>query len=198
LKPNSLKYSKSLLPYVPNKSASDWLSTYIVNNNLLFKISKDRKSKLGDFRVDFNKKISISINGTLNKDLFFFTCLHEIAHHVVYLKHQGKVAPHGKEWKATFGKIILEHINKFDKEHLITLSEFALKPRGTHVRNFLSSKAEICNKPVLFDQSVGFEFKFRGDLFKKIQNKRTRVLCENIATNRQYLISGNIIVETNI
>ena len=39
------------------------------------------------------------MNNNLNKYSFLITITHEIAHMMIWEKHQNKVDPHGEEWK---------------------------------------------------------------------------------------------------
>ena len=68
----------------------------------MVKITKPRKSKLGDFRILINGRGQISVNENLNRYAFLITITHELAHAFVWKRYKTRVMPHGKEWKSTF------------------------------------------------------------------------------------------------
>ena len=70
-------------PYILKRSYS-LVKPIIEDFKGIIKLSKPRKSKLGDFRAQKNGETSISINNDLKPDPFLFTLLHEIAHYHVY------------------------------------------------------------------------------------------------------------------
>jgi predicted SprT family Zn-dependent metalloprotease len=41
----------------------------------------------------------ITINGTLEPQLFFFVLTHELAHLIAFEKYGRRISPHGQEWK---------------------------------------------------------------------------------------------------
>ncbi len=72
-----------------------------------FKISKNRATKLGDYRHPF-KGIGhkISVNNNLNPYAFLVTTVHEFAHLLTWNDHKNKVKPHGSEWKVNFKRMM--------------------------------------------------------------------------------------------
>ncbi|PIB35853.1 hypothetical protein BFP72_10835 [Reichenbachiella sp. 5M10] len=167
------------------------------------KITPDRTSKLGDYRYDPNTgKHRISINGSLNPYAFLVTYIHEVAHKVNFDLHQNRVDPHGKEWKHQFKKLMIPML----REDIFPMS--ILGPLALHMKN---PKATSVSDPVLFkalrhhdtktsgvflsDIDLGQKFLFKKTVYRKIQQKRTRVLCEACHTGKQYLISGTAPVQ---
>jgi hypothetical protein len=162
-----------------------------------FKIKKSRQTKLGDYRFSpHTKKHTITINNDLNAFSFLVTYLHEVAHLVTYNEHGRKAAPHGKEWKHNFKRVVQPILNQevFPENVLLALTNY-----------FKNPKASSCADPVLFNVLRQFDhpsdeiplskvhngqhFKFQGRSFKKIERKRTRSVCEEIGSGRRYLIS---------
>ena len=47
---------------------------------------------------------------------------------------------------------------------------------------------------LLADLPQGSRFQIRGRWFQKGEQKRTRVLCQELTTRRQYLISADVLV----
>ena len=102
---------EQLQPYLP-KNALVFIEKWINPYPLTLKITRSRQTKLGDYRkLQPQKRHQITVNGDLNPEAFFFVFTHEIAHMMVYAKYNyGQVAPHGKEWKIMFGKLLAESI----------------------------------------------------------------------------------------
>ncbi len=77
---------------------------------IYIKVSRPRKTKLGDYRSGKTGEApKISVNGNLNKYAFAVTLLHELAHHITFLKYGRKVAPHGQEWKEVYKGLFYQH-----------------------------------------------------------------------------------------
>lgn len=72
-----------------------------------FKISKNRSTKLGDYRHPFKGTgHKISVNNDLNTYAFLVTTVHEFAHLLTWNDHKNKVKPHGLEWKVNFKRMM--------------------------------------------------------------------------------------------
>lgn len=167
-----------------------------------FFITPDRKSKLGDYRCyHTQKKYVITINGSPEKLQFLITYLHEVAHHITYLQFGQKVKPHGREWKTTFQHLLVEllSLNVIPNEMKEVYLKFVSNPKATtagHTQLFTLLKKQG-NHSVLFlyELEEGTVFSFKSRLFKKVKIKRTRVLCEEVTTQKQYLIHQSAEVE---
>ena len=88
------------------KGADDFIHQWLAGHLCHIKTTKDRKSKLGDYRLLPNKSHIITINGNLEPFLFFFVLTHEIAHLLAF-NEKINIPPHGKEWKKMFQKLLL-------------------------------------------------------------------------------------------
>ena len=129
------RYERILQRYLPEPFVGmviDLLMEYTVQ----FKIVKPRKTKLGDFRAK-NKhgKAQITINGDLNPYSFLVTTLHEFAHLTNYLEHGHRVAPHGKEWKLHYTRLLLPVIDHPDTPELL---------RAALLKSTTNMKASSC------------------------------------------------------
>lgn len=95
-----------LAQYMPAPAApiiSKWIDYFQCE----FKISKNRATKLGDYRHPFKEKgHKISVNNDLNPYAFLVTTVHEFAHLLTWNDHKNKVKPHGNEWKNNFKKMM--------------------------------------------------------------------------------------------
>lgn len=95
-----------LAQYMP-VSAAPIIAKWIDYFQCEFKISKDRSTKLGDYRHPFKGKgHKISVNNGLNPYAFLVTTVHEFAHLLTWNDHKGKVKPHGAEWKYNFKRMM--------------------------------------------------------------------------------------------
>lgn len=95
-----------LAQYMP-AAASPIIAKWIDYFQCEFKISKNRATKLGDYRHPFkNNGHKISVNNNLNNYAFLVTTVHEFAHLLTWNEHKNKVKPHGEEWKNNFKKMM--------------------------------------------------------------------------------------------
>ena len=162
-----------------------------------FKVKKARQTKLGDYRyLPSSGRHTITINNDLNPYAFLVTYLHEVAHLIAFKQYGRRIQPHGKEWKNSFKEVSKPLLNKhvFPENVLSAL-----------IRYFKNPKASSCADPILYeilkqfdpessslllkDISIGKTFIFNKKTFTKLEKKRTRSVCQEIKTNRKYLIS---------
>lgn len=165
-----------------------------------FTISKSRKSKLGDFRYRRDRSIqTITINGDLNPYQFLLTFIHEVAHLHTFLNFGIEIAPHGQEWKQTFQKLIspLLSVQVFPRDLLIPLQRHMRAPKASSAQDLFLMKEmskydlqkDLETHSFLSDLQLGITFELEGRVFKKGETRRTRVLCEEIKTEKKYLIT---------
>lgn len=192
-----------LKKYFPEASIP-WVVEQIKAHNFHFRISKSRKTKLGDFRpAQRGEPAKISVNGDLGSFHFLITFTHEVAHAVNWKNYGRKVAPHGKEWKQTYQEMMYELIDQ-------DLFPDSLKP---HLLKHLSRpKASSCSDPDLYkvlsrfeskeevtfleDLKEGSYFQLNGSrLFIKGKKRRSRFECKHPKNGKVYLVSGHAIVE---
>lgn len=162
-----------------------------------FKIKKARQTKLGDYRYDpRTNKHTITINNDLNPYAFLVTYLHEVAHLIAFKQYKRSIQPHGKEWKNSFKSIA---------EPMLTEEVFPKAVLSALKRYFKNPKASSCSDPVLYqilkqfdapsdkillkDISIGSQFIFNKRTFIKLEKKRTRSVCKEIASGKKYVIS---------
>lgn len=190
---------KQLKEYIPEeavKPISDWLH----QNNVQLKISRSRKTKLGDFRAGRNGDFSrISVNNNLNRYAFLITLVHEMAHVEVWSKKNGfrRIQPHGNEWRTAFSQMMEPFLNEsiFPETLLPTVKNYFLKPKASSVSDPHLMKAlktfDAPNKnPQLNDLVSGDRFLFRNVAFEVVKKLRTRFQCRNLQNKRLYLIHG--------
>ena len=162
-----------------------------------FKIKKARQTKLGDYRFDpKTEKHIISVNNDLNPYTFLITYLHEVAHFITFEKFGNKVLPHGKEWKQCFKEVA---------NPLLTEDVFDVLVLRALIGYFKNPTASSCSDPVLYQILRNFNatsekvllkelrygdiFIFNKRMFKKLDKRRTRIICQEVVAHREYLIS---------
>jgi hypothetical protein len=95
-----------LAQYLP-EAAAPTIAKWIDYFQCEFKISKNRATKLGDYRHPFKGNgHKISVNNDLNPYAFLVTTVHEFAHLLTWNDHKNKVKPHGAEWKNNFKRMM--------------------------------------------------------------------------------------------
>lgn len=163
-----------------------------------FNLSKPRKTKLGDYRAIPNKNLFIvTVNNNLNPVQFLITVLHELAHHVTWVKHKRNVKPHGMEWKQEYQRLFMpvltnEHI---DEQLKRVLARHLKNPKASsysdvHLNEFLNSNFNESKNRVI-DAPMGKPFILGEKTFVKEKKLRTRFLCTDLGNNKKYLIHGH-------
>lgn len=98
--------------YMPDEAApviARWIDYFQCE----FKISKNRTTKLGDYRHPYKTSgHKISVNNSLNSYAFLVTTVHEFAHLLTWNDHKNKVRPHGNEWKRNFQRMMSPFLEK--------------------------------------------------------------------------------------
>jgi len=182
--------------------AVDWVYDYLDRYRVHFHITRERRSKLGDYRWprrghDFHE---ISVNGDLNPYLFLWVFLHEAAHLETHLEYE-HVPPHGHEWQGRYANLINTHAALFPPEVQPLLAR--LTRRIPLSRTLLRQVEEALHRHdpgydaeahlVLDDLPAGsrFRLKTRPDLlFENLERRRTRWLCRDTATGRTYTVNA--------
>lgn len=193
----------TLKKYLPPGFES-MVADLILAEPLHFKITKPRKTKLGDYRPPVKgKPHQITINNNLNPYAFLITTLHEFAHLHTYIKHGNKVAPHGIEWKSEFKKLLtpLQSSNEIpsDLKQVLNKSAFAIRASsGTDLslsRVLKRYDKQRNNITLLEELKNNAPFKLGSQLFERGILKRKRYLCKEITTGKMYLINRLAEVE---
>lgn len=187
-----------LQSYVPQESIPI-LENWFNQKPFLLRIPKKRVSKFGDFRASLkNEPHRISVNSDLNKYAFLITLTHEFAHLLVWNRHQNKVKAHGIEWKTEFATLMKVLLNKgvFPEGLKNVLIKHLNNPpassgRDTNLvkelRKYDAPKSTI----QLIDIPEGSAFSINNKrFFIKGNKRRTRFLCREISSKKDYLIHG--------
>ena len=185
---------QELSTYIPKEATAQintWLNTY----NCQLKISKPRHTKLGDYRCpQKGKGHTISINNNLNPYAFLITLTHELAHMMVWEKHQNKVLPHGSEWKEMFQKLMLNFLPLFPQDVLTPLAKHLKNPKASSSQDVALTTALRTYNPhqitTIAEIPIGGTFSIpNGQRFIKLKKLRKRYECRAEHNNRLYLFS---------
>ncbi len=165
-----------------------------------FFVKPPRNTKLGDFRYRKDQTIqTITLNSDLNPYQFLLTYIHEVAHLRAFTRFGTTHAPHGSEWKAVF-KQLLEPLlveSIFPRDILVPLKLHMRNPSASSARDLFLMK-EMSKYDTTSKANTGFfladipphsHFVLAGRTFKKGETRRTRILCEELATGKKYLVS---------
>ena len=194
----------ALSAYMP-KEALEPVLHYLHQYKIHLTITRERNSVLGDYRhaVD-TKNHRISVNGNLNKYAFLVTLLHEIAHLLTFEQFGNRIAPHGKEWKNEYSKILAQFLLKkvFPADIEKALLRSIQNPGATscgeeHLMRVLKNYDERQPHEVLVEElKEGQLFKLKdGRVFQKGEKLRKRHKAVDVKTGAMYLFSGVYEVE---
>lgn len=204
------RYRRILSNHLPAQ-AVDGVYEYLNRHRVHFHISRQRTSKLGDYRWpqgDHNYH-EISINGDLNAYLFLWVFLHEAAHLETHL-HYKNVQPHGHEWQTEYARLIAAHAALFPPEVQPLLARYVRRiPLSRPVHQQIEAALHRYDpdyhpeEHLTLDQLPAgsrFRLRTRPDMeFQSLERRRTRWLCLDPHTGRRYTVSASaeIIQENN-
>lgn len=191
------KSIQRLAEHLPPDTASGvW--DFIEHNKVQFRISKPRKSKLGDYRPPHGGKgHRISVNGDLNPYAFLITTLHEFAHLLNWNEYKNRKSPHGKEWKQAFRFILEPYVSSriFPDDVTQALESYLVNPAASSCADVNLLKAlksyDTHQKILLEELPDSSTFKLsNGLIFEKGHRLRKRYKCYCLSNKRWYYVSG--------
>lgn len=193
-------YQNILKEYIPEHSIEGIIE--LLNKHPVFlKITRERVTKQGDFRILKNGQPQITINHNLNPYQFLLTLVHEIAHLLTHKKYK-KIKPHGAEWKHEFKYLMLPFLNNdiFPNDTLPYLAQYLKNPKaatGSDVQLSIAFRKYDASTDTinLFELNSGSQFILRNKTFILGRKRRTRYECMDKKTNRKYLIHQNAEVK---
>ena len=179
--------------------------SYLHHYKVHLTVAKERKSILGDYRHQgYGKNHRISVNGNLNSYSFLITLLHELAHLLTFEQYGNRVQSHGKEWKAIFGKLLHQFVQKkvFPPDISAALMQSLENPSASSCADDALLRVlknhDKKDEKLKFVEGVplGTLFKTQdGRIFRKGEKVRKRFKCEEVSTKRLYLFSPVYEVE---
>ena len=195
--------------YVPSPAVDD-IVRFISNYSIHLKITRERHSKFGDYRLPSPKHPDhcISVNGCLEPCAFLLVLIHELAHMLTFIDHGRRVKPHGVEWQEHYRWLIMCFVEKdcfpSDVSSLLRTYTSTL-PLSKKLEREIDRKLKI--QPSIIGDSdnyltldtlpSGTRFRLKGQdrVFESIEKLRTRWKCIDISTGRLYTVSAAAPVE---
>lgn len=191
------KYSAVLSRYLP-EPAVEQIVEWIIEYGFHLKITRDRATKLGDFRPQPGKTRGhyISVNYNLNPYAFLITLVHEIAHLTNWNQFGSKVKPHGKEWKTHYSNHMRPFLRPdiFPPDMLEALTSYLNNPAASSCGDpELMKMLRLYDEdgPTLFLEEIpdGELFRLKsGRTFRKGPLQRKNFRCEELDTRKVYLV----------
>ncbi len=189
--------ARSLAAIRPHISAA-WvapLAKILRRVPVLVRIAGRRKSKHGDHRLAAGKGYSIiSVNNSGNPWQFVLTLLHELAHAEVAHECGAKAAPHGREWKTAFRRLLTGHLDLFPADLQPAVADYARHPLYSTSSHPQLAAALRCHdttdhRPTVAELEDGEQFTLDGRLVLTRQRLlRKRYLC-TAADGKEYHVS---------
>src|SRR5690554_2249241 len=189
--------ARVLKKYIPEVYIDEVLKL-MYSEKVAFRISKPRKTKLGDYRPPRNNEPHrISVNGDLNPYAFLITTIHEFAHMTTHVKYGFKVQSHGEEWKSEFKRLLIPILEKkeipkeIEQALLRILNNLkASSCTDLHLFRALKKHDEIAKEHYLLeDLANNAYFRLSNKIFQRGVLRRTRYLCKEVNTGKQYLVN---------
>jgi len=167
-----------------------------------FKLRNERLTKVGDFTCRTGSTPQITVNKDLHPFVFLMTYVHEVAHLRVHQRYGRKAEAHGDEWKSAFQQLMFPLLtNEIFPEPLLTgLKKHMAAPKassfsdGELTQLFRSVDERKAAEVLLSHLPEGSIFHLHGRWFTKGKLRRTRVLCREVKTKRQYLVPVDAVV----
>lgn len=180
----------SLEKYLP-QNTFQYLKTWFADYYIHIKVTRNRNSKLGDYRKLPDHSHEITINSTLVPQLFFFVLTHELAHLIAFEKYGRRISPHGNEWKETFRQMLLQSLDVYEEELRPIITKFSRSPKA----NFMASpdlvkyfhiEKQDDNLQFIEELKKGEYFIYRNEKYLLEGLIKKNYLCKNLATGRKY------------
>lgn len=185
--------------YLPNHCLP-YLKTWFGDFVIHIKITRGRNSKLGDYRKMPDKSHQITINSTLQPQLFFFVLTHELAHLIAFEKYGHRISPHGIEWKTTFRIMLLESFSVYDDDLKPIILKFSKSPKA----NFMSSPDLVRyfhiedyedESSYIEDLEIKDQFIYRKQMYIIEEKRKKNYLCTQLDTDKKYIFKPLARVE---
>lgn len=183
----SIQPLEKFLPQNTFNHLKNWFSDYSIH----IEVTRNRNSKLGDYRKLPDSSHKITINSTLEPQLFFFVLTHELAHLIAFEKYGRRILPHGNEWKHTFRLMLLESLEVYEDDLKPIIFKFSKSPKA----NFMASPDLVKYFRVenQDDEGVYIENLTKGEHFIYQNQKyllegliKKNYLCLRLDTGRKY------------
>lgn len=182
---------ENTMPFLKN-----WFGDYYIH----IKITRNRNSKLGDYRKMPDKSHLITVNSTLDPQLFLFVLTHELAHMLAFERFGHRISPHGIEWKQTFREMLLESLSIYTDDLKPIIIKFSQSPKA----NFMASPDLVRyfhlnelpeNHCFVEDLAPLNEFIYRNQRYVMLKKLKKNYLCKNADNGKNYIFKSLAKVE---
>nr|WP_307866719.1 SprT-like domain-containing protein [Pedobacter sp. ASV19] len=186
-----------LTQYMP-PAAAPLIAKWIDYFQCEFKISRNRATKLGDYRHPFkNAGHKISVNNDLNRYAFLVTTVHEFAHLLTWNEYKNKVRPHGQEWKNNFKRMMSPFLEQsvFPEDIHQAILTYLSNPSASSCTDLQLSRAlkrydQAYNSSRLEEIPLNTVFTIKdGRKFRKGERLRKRYRCICLDNGNIYLFN---------
>ncbi len=175
-----------------------------------FRVSKPRRTRLGDFKVLPGGTLHITVNADLNPYAFLLTYIHEVAHAVVHrqtqtTKRRSRPKPHGSQWQLAFQQLmqplLIEAV--YPPAILEPLRDYMRQPAATSYAHptLMHALRQADPKPagqiLLHHVPEGQAFTFAKKTFVRGTFRRTRIVCKEVESGKSYTILAHALVIVN-
>lgn len=165
-------------------------------------VTPPRRTRLGSYMAPLPSRPwhRITVNADLNPFAFLVTLLHEIAHMQAFRAASRRIAPHGREWKRAFGKLLSELVRDpaLPSDFTAVINDMLADPRasscGDPALTAVLSRydAQSNPQPRVDELPVGSTFRLgSGRVFRHKRRLRTWHLCEEVHTRQTFRVRGS-------
>lgn len=195
---NQLERNQSILSKYMPEPAVPVIAEWIVRFNFKLKIKRARASKYGDYRPPLpGLNHQITVNNDLNRYAFLITLVHEVAHLLCWERHRNTVRPHGEEWKNAFKELMrpIMRLNVFPDDVRAAVITYMQDPGASscsdeHLTRVLKRHDEKPGVVLLEILPMQSTFIYgKGRRFLKGPKRKSRFVCKEIDTGREYLFN---------
>ena len=147
-----------------------------------------------------DKSHQITVNSTLQPELFFFVLTHELAHLIAFEKYGYRISPHGNEWKYTFREMLHESMEVYHDDLKGIILKFSRSPKA----NFMASPELVRyfhaedlkdEQNYIEDLKSGEIFIYRRMTYVIEEKLKKNYLCKNLETGKKYVFKPLARVE---
>lgn len=201
------KYKDILARFFPSKTLENVVEI-ITEHKIYLKFTRERKSKLGDYRPPSNRYPGhrISLNGNLDQWFLYLVFIHEFAHLLVWKKYKNHVSAHGKQWKQEFSALLQRDLYRqiFPENLQPLIAYYALNVTASfasYPQLWKALSQSATQKPGMYtvedlEENTIFVAS-NGKMFKKGYKLRTRYRCFCLNNKREYLFHPLALVKKN-
>ena len=174
-------------PYILKRSYS-LVKPIIEDFKGIIKLSKPRKSKLGDFIAQKNGETSISIKNDLKPDTSLVNLLHDTSNNHVHCLDTKIAKAHGEQWKNRFKNLISPFLDKdiFSTNVQLALKNQIASPKascGASVELMKAFNPELETGNTIEKLPFGCHFQLKnGKKFRLGVKRKTRYECSELSS----------------